>query len=164
MDLILIRHADAEARPSSPADGDMGRCLTPKGVEIARLVFFRLQAAGKMPERIVSSEAVRAVQTATLLADAGGGIPRMTDPALNPGCGPDDLQRVLSANSDIKRLAVVGHQPDLSVLISHWVADGRLCLTMKKCACACIRLAPGKQRGELCWLAPPALLGSVKGD
>lgn len=158
MDLMLIRHAEAEDRAPCPADGDQGRRLTQHGHATARRVFARLSAVCPAPERIISSEAVRAIQTAELLAEAYGGIPRSTDPGLNHGFDTDDLRAVIAGLGKPRRLAIVGHEPDLSILISHLVANDQLRLTMHKCSCAMIRLAGGAWRGELCWLAPPDLL------
>jgi phosphohistidine phosphatase len=130
--LYVMRHGPAEDQSSTGRDGD--RALTPEGRERTRAVARALLAEGEVPLAIVSSPLVRALQTAEIVAavtdlekrvreskDAGGAagaveIRREMAP------GGDALGLVLElARNGRKRAMVVGHEPDLSMLVSRLV-------------------------------------------
>lgn len=79
--LILIRHGDAEY--GSPDGSDASRQLSAKGLHDIKLQAKFLQAAGQDLEVIYHSPFVRAVQTATILADLLQ-LPLLEEPALRP--------------------------------------------------------------------------------
>lgn len=111
------------------------------------------------PDRLYCSAAVRAHQTAQILADAFGKAPLRETALLNPGATPAAFRRLLAdAPARAGSIAVVGHEPDLSDFISLLVADGRLRLKLKKGSCVEVELA-GRDRGILRALADPSLLG-----
>jgi phosphohistidine phosphatase len=130
--LYVMRHGPAEDNSPTGRDGD--RALTPEGRERTRSVARALAAEGEVPLTIVSSPLVRALQTAEIVAavtdlescvrhakDAGGAtgaveIRREMAP------GGDGLGLVLElARSGRKRVMVVGHEPDLSMLVAHLI-------------------------------------------
>ncbi|MBX3224521.1 MAG: histidine phosphatase family protein [Labilithrix sp.] len=132
MKLYVMRHGPAEDNSPTGRDGD--RALTPEGRERTRAVARALLAEGEVPLTIVASPLVRALQTAEIVAavtdlerrvreakDAGGAsgaveIRREMAP------GGDALGLVLElARSGRKRAMVVGHEPDLSMLVSRLV-------------------------------------------
>ena len=112
MDLILWRHADAEA-----AGDDLARQLTAKGREDAARVAEWLLARLPSKFSVVASPAVRAQQTAAAL-----GVQVKTDKALAPGAS---VKQILAAVNTKKIVVIVGHQPDLGRAVAHLVAGVR---------------------------------------
>ncbi len=108
MDLIIWRHAEAE-------DGvpDLERRLTAKGRKQAeRVAQWLLQ---RLPSRfaLIASPAVRAQQTAEAL-----GVPIKTDKSLAPGAAPAALIKACGWPDARGAAVVVGHQPDLGLLLA----------------------------------------------
>src|SRR5438105_3364914 len=102
MELILWRHADAE---DAGPKGDAARELTKKGRKQAQAMaaWLRPRLEGKW--KVLSSPAVRAVQTAEPLD-----MPCETRAGLDTSSGPDDVLREAGwPRGD--RVIVVGHQP-----------------------------------------------------
>jgi phosphohistidine phosphatase len=103
MDLILWRHADAEA--GSP---DSTRKLTKRGREQARRIAAWLRP--RLPERceILVSPAVRTQETASAL-----GAPFVTTPAVGTDATADDVIAAVRWPASLEARLVVGHQPTL---------------------------------------------------
>ncbi|RNC71405.1 MAG: protein phosphatase [Desulfuromonadales bacterium] len=117
MRLYVIRHAQAIER--SPRVREEDRWLTPAGREEFRRTAGLLAKRGIVPDWIVTSPLVRAVQTADIFAEAIGFQGElMVAPELGPGFGTEGLQRVITACGMPRRLAVVGHEPDLGELVA----------------------------------------------
>ena len=112
-----MRHGPAEDRADSGVDAD--RALTAGGRERVRAAARLLADEGEKPLRIVTSHLVRAVQTAEIVAlvtKLGQGTVE-TRRELAPGGGALELVRHLVAQG-AKRVMVVGHEPDLSELVT----------------------------------------------
>ena len=120
MDLILWRHADAEAG----AD-DMARRLTPAGEKEAAAMAKWLRARLPREHTLLVSPAVRAQQTAAAL-----GSPIVTEKALAPGASPKDIRRAAEKHKGL--VIIVGHQPDLGRAAAKLVADLRAEWSIKK--------------------------------
>jgi phosphohistidine phosphatase len=124
-----MRHGPAEDRALSGQDGD--RALSLSGRERVRSVARLLDEAGEAPLHVVTSQLVRAVQTAeivaivTRLAERGGTVDVRRD--LAPGTGALKLAREF-IEQGLKRVLLVGHEPDLSALVAALVGrfDGGL--------------------------------------
>ena len=113
MDLILWRHAEAEADSD-----DMRRRLTSKGRKQAeRVGEWLLQ---RLPARflLLSSPAVRAHQTAQAL-----GMPIKVDETLAPGASVATILGVAQKHQGL--VIIVGHQPDLGRAAAQLVANMR---------------------------------------
>jgi phosphohistidine phosphatase len=67
--LYLLRHAKSDW--NNAFDGDHDRPLAPRGIEAAERVGRVLAAAGEIPDRILTSSAVRARTTVELAAESG---------------------------------------------------------------------------------------------
>jgi phosphohistidine phosphatase len=159
MRVLFIRHA--EAVEADDFDGpDLERPLTSRGRRIMKTAARVLADRYPKPAVIVSSCAERARGTADLVARAFGLTTFKESEMLNPGARPTDILRVLaSVGRSATHVALVGHEPDFSTVISHLVADGHLRLKLKKGACVEVELiAP--RRGLLRALADPALLAA----
>jgi phosphohistidine phosphatase len=123
MNLYLIRHAIAEEE--SPSGEDSQRGLTDKGAKKMRLVAKGLRTLGVEFDLIVSSPYLRAVQTAEILAE----VFKMKKNALAsenliPMGDPDMLLAEINEKYTVNSLAIVGHEPYLSALVSLLTAGG----------------------------------------
>lgn len=130
--LYVMRHGPAEDTSPSGRDGD--RALTPDGRERTRSVARALLTEGEVPLTIVSSPLVRALQTAEIVAavtdleervrdskDAGG-APGAVEIRREMAPGGDSLGLIFElVRTGRKRVMVVGHEPDLSMLVSRLV-------------------------------------------
>ena len=115
MQLYFIRHAKAVERSFDILEDY--RYLTPEGRERFRTTASLLRKKGLMPESIVSSPLVRAVQTAEILAETLSFNGLLTvDEALSPGYDLNGLRKILARHPGVQSLACVGHEPDLSDL------------------------------------------------
>lgn len=113
LDLYLIRHGIAQ--DLRPGQGDGDRPLTPKGRQKTQGVAQKLRSLGITFDRIQTSPLVRARQTSAILLGAGLGPREEVCDHLAPG--GDACQWWQQGHRDfgkIQRLALVGHQPDLS--------------------------------------------------
>jgi phosphohistidine phosphatase SixA len=157
----LLRHAHA-GDPERWDGPDAARPLSRKGRGQAERLGAFLAAAGVRPDRIVTSPKVRAAQTAAIVGEALGLQPVM-DARLAEGCGLSCLDEVLR-DAGVRAPMVVGHDPDLSMLLSLLLgASGQV---MRKCALATIAVGLPLERGcgELRWLVPPEVLPPDVGD
>jgi phosphohistidine phosphatase len=153
--LHLLRHA--HAGDSTTWDGpDERRPLTKRGRHQAQRLGRFLVASGTRPDVIVSSPKVRALQTAELIAEAFG-MDVHLDLRLGDGFQLTQLERIV-LDTDVAAPMLVGHDPDLSFVLSELC--GGAGLAMRKGALATIDVLvpfrPGS--GTLRWLLPPDLL------
>jgi phosphohistidine phosphatase len=118
MKLYVMRHGPAEDDSSTGRDAD--RALTAPGRERTRSVARALVEGGEAPVAIVSSPLVRALQTAEIVA-AGAGIDAVEiRRELAPGGDSVALiGELLRAGK--RRVMLVGHEPDLSMLVARLV-------------------------------------------
>ncbi len=158
MELIVLRHGKAEDYHPS---GDTGRELLEKGRIQSRDAGHLLQSSGLLPDLVLSSPLVRARQTAEEFCTAAGLPAPTVVPWLAAGMHPDTALNELTAYREFNRVAIVGHEPDLSELIQ-WVLGARgNSVEMKKGSLACVRVHPPSKHGTLLFLAPPALVGNL---
>jgi len=127
-----MRHGPAE--DSSPTGRDGDRALTPDGRNRTRAVAKTLNDEGENPLSIVSSPLVRALQTAEIVAAETDLAQRVRDAKGAGGStGAVEIRRELTPGGDAlglvrelaragrKRVLLVGHEPDLSMLVSQLV-------------------------------------------
>lgn len=114
---MLMRHAKSDWDVSFRSDHD--RPLAARGERSARAMGEALRRWGEVPERIVSSTAVRAESTAELARLAGGwSCPLVLDGDLY-GASPADVMTVAARHGgDVERLMLVGHEPTWSALVT----------------------------------------------
>lgn len=160
MKVLLVRHA-AAVDPEEFKGPDLERPLTPEGAKKARRLLRAV--AGLYPElgAVLCSRARRAVETAKILADCAG-VKVTESELLNPGCTFKDLARALTRLP--KRpdcVAVVGHEPDFSHILSDMVAGGTLRVEVKKASCIEVEVNH-LYKGELKAVLPPAVLMRVR--
>ncbi len=116
MKLYLVRHASAE-RQAPDGGPDSERRLTFHGRKEADRVGEALRDQGAAIVRVLASPARRAQETARILCEALGSPPPMEiEPSLAPGAPPAAFLDLLSSHGSDAGLAIVGHNPDLSIL------------------------------------------------
>jgi len=123
-DLLIIRHAKSSWAERGLADHE--RPLNERGRQAAPEMGRRLAARRLVPERMVISEALRARETAALMADAMGlgEDAIITDPRLYHAEPDDWLEVIREFPDEWQRVAVVGHNPALHELAEYLVDLG----------------------------------------
>ena len=171
-ELLLVRHGIAEER--AEAVDDAQRSLTPEGRERTTAQLRSLVELELTCDLVLSSPLVRARQTAELAVQVGLAPELELAAALAPLADPLPLlERWLGAVSprpSWRRLALVGHEPDLStlaaLLIGVPMALAPEALQLKKAGAVLLQWPKPPQAGllgsaRLALLLPPrVLLGS----
>lgn len=165
MDLYVLRHAIAADRELHARDDE--RPVTGEGLEKLRKITQAFAGLGVRVDAILSSPFVRARHTAEVVGEALGVVPIIVD-ALGAGADPGDFLRAIAEHASwAAAVMVVGHEPDLSGLISATISgDDGAAVRMKKAGLAKIALYDLGEpaHGELQWLLWPkhlVALGSV---
>jgi phosphohistidine phosphatase len=117
MILYLLRHAKAIPRQGGIPEEQ--RYLTAEGRERFTRMAAGMLEQGMKPDLILTSPLLRAVQTAEILACVlafSGEL--LVEPLLAPGIGRRQLARLLKAHSGAGEMVLVGHEPDLSLLVT----------------------------------------------
>jgi phosphohistidine phosphatase len=161
MQLFIVRHGIAVDRedPKCPADPD--RFLTDEGMEKTRQAAKGVAEVGAVPDLIITSPYLRALQTAEIFAEQleySKQKIRKSD-FLLPGAEPMQLFRELTKDKDLSVVFVFGHAPHLDDVIATALGVKHHICSLKKAGVALIelrRLVPPS--GELVWLATPKLL------
>ena len=114
--LTLMRHADAQWKDAQVADFD--RPLTRRGNSEAEAMSRRLAELSLVPSLLVNSSAVRARQTAEIVARELGIPPRhvRSEESLYLAGAPDVLALIQGMGPRIAHLLVIGHNPGISEL------------------------------------------------
>ena len=111
-DLILLRHAHADAADAGQPDLD--RPLSATGREEARAAGDWLREHGLLPDRVLCSPSARTRQTLAALGDIGGATATL-EPAIYEA-SPGTLAALVDAQRDAECLLLVGHNPGLEQL------------------------------------------------
>jgi phosphohistidine phosphatase len=161
MELLIIRHAIAFARDRRRWADDTARPLSPAGITRSRKAAAGLQKLCKAPDRLLTSPLVRATQTARILTQVAGWPRAEIAPELKPGQAATAVLTLLGQDRS-RRIAIVGHQPDLSALLAVCLLRNHSALTveLKKNAVACLSFDGRARAGGavLKWLATPRML------
>lgn len=155
MDLYLLRHAKAER--AAPNGDDAARPLSQKGQRDARRLGRWMRDRGIALDLVATSALARAQETATLVIQ-GGGLPPSFEAweELEPGGTVDGVLARLAALDPDRAVLVVGHEPQLSALVSVAIGGGRIRLA-KGALVKVGEFAPGAG-GELEWLVTPSVI------
>jgi phosphohistidine phosphatase len=161
MNLFIIRHAIAAEAGSAGFADDSQRPLTEKGRMKMEAVARGLHSLNVNLDLILSSPYLRARETADILADV---FKMRARPALNENLTPmGDIERLIGeikASTSVENLALVGHEPSLSALISMLLAGTpEILVNMKKGGVCCLTLDNmRKDQAMLEWLLTPSQL------
>lgn len=121
-ELILLRHA--EALPAPDGADDRARALSPHGEQEAQAAGRWLAEHGARPERVLSSPAERARQTAELAARAVADALPIATAAEIYDATPGELLALLDQHADARSVMLVGHNPGIERLVALLV-EGR---------------------------------------
>lgn len=166
--LMIVRHAIALDREDArwAGIGEAQRPLTEKGRKRMRAARDGLRGLVDKLGIIASSPYARAAETADLLAEGYPQADRAVLDELRPGGDPEALLAWLRGQPGDRVVAVVGHEPDLGMLVSYALtAEQRCFVSMKKAGACLVCFADGVRagRGELAWLTPPRVLRRLAG-
>ena len=167
MELFVIRHGIAESLGKENEFSDEKRALTADGRNRMREIAKGLSKLGVEFDLILTSPLVRAVQTAEIVATAGG--PTKTEikqtANLAPGASANKLFAEIKRLTGVEAIALIGHQPDLGDLISKIAhrTSGSVAIQMKKGSVCCLDIGETVPtlRGEVAWLMAPKHLRQV---
>lgn len=161
MELYIVRHGLAIDREDPKCPPDPERFLTDEGIEKSRLAAKGMAEIASVPDLILTSPYVRALQTAEIFAAAfeySKQKIRKSD-LLLPGAEPLQLFRELARDKDLSSVFVFGHAPHLDDVLAMALGAKHHISALKKAGVAFVelkRLVPPS--GELVWLATPKLL------
>jgi phosphohistidine phosphatase len=163
IELYLVRHAIAAERGPKYPD-DRLRPLTPDGSKKFKESVPGLVAMGVVIDFVLTSPLVRARETAMLLA--AGLKPKAAVAeieALSPGARPNAIVEAIKTHSKRnRRLALVGHEPDLGELAAR-LLGARGNVEFKKGAVCLIEVdgaTPGGP-GTLRWMLTPKAMRAL---
>lgn len=136
--LLLMRHAKSDWDADYTTDHE--RPLNARGIRSARLMGRMLTSLELVPDRIISSTAIRAVATTNNAVEAGGWGAAVELEDDFYGTGPDTVLQRASAAPDVGHLMLVGHQPTWSMLVHRLTGAAA---DMKTASVAVIELMAG---------------------
>jgi phosphohistidine phosphatase SixA len=155
--IVLVRHGPAEERDPVRWPNDERRPLTSKGRAQTRRAAKGLARVSRPVDRMASSAAERAVDTAKMVQSALDDPPKLeTWPELAPGNLPQViLERLRRSVRPGQELMLVGHEPTLAELVGlALVGDGVPVVHLTKGGAACLEFPRGVKPGaaRLVWL------------
>ena len=157
MNIYLIRHGDAERAAIGKKDFD--RELTSSGRIKLKEAAVSWKNIIKGFDIIVTSPLARAVQTANVIADSYNAMDKiLIDKKLSPGSRTESIIEI--ANSlGVEDIAFVGHQPDMSEILSDIISPKGAFIDFKKGAIAKISFENKANiaRGTLEFLIPASV-------
>jgi len=165
MNLFILRHGIAVERDPLSFPDDSRRPLTLKGEDRVRLVCDAMQALELGFDQILASPFLRSRQTAEILATSIGLRRALAfRDELTPGGDMKALVRFINRLEPTpENLLLVGHEPDLSRLLSLLISGTDSArIDLKKNGLAKLEVAPKLRHGQcatLSWLLTPRQLG-----
>jgi phosphohistidine phosphatase len=158
-ELYLVRHAIAADRGDEWPD-DTKRPLTKRGITRFRECVTGLRELEAAVDEIFTSPLVRAKQTADILAAGMDDKPPVkTLDALAPGHTARDVMAQLAKVGTRRRIALVGHEPELGELAAHLIGASRAMPFKKGAICRVeVESLTSKRPGTLIWFVGPRVL------
>jgi len=167
MDVIFVRHGSAQDR--SEVSDDAQQKLTGKGHTEVRTTAKALRELGVKLSMVLTSPAVRAVQTAEALAEVHGGAPVETAEMLahpaDPQAVRSRLQQLLAQG--VECVGLVGHAPSLDHCVGELVAaQPKIGVSLSKAGAACVELPADYPNAapELRWVMRRETLAKLAGQ
>ena len=155
MRLYFVRHGIAEDLAAS----DFARELTKRGRRRVATSAKVMKRLGIKPSRIFSSPRLRSRQTAEIIAEALG-IGVTISEAVNFGFDRADVRRLTKNLSADDEVMFVGHNPDMSLLVSEITGVDA---SMKKGGLARVDvIGRAVDEGELVWLIAPKVFDALQ--
>jgi phosphohistidine phosphatase len=160
MELLIVRHGIAVDR-GTPGMADDERPLTKEGEKKFRGAARGLATIVSAPDIVLTSPLPRALRTAEIAAAAWKGDKPVRSPKLAAGSAAAILE-LLAQNRRHARVAIFGHEPDLSQLLARLLGSGKgERLALKKGGAALLELTDDLQAGRLVFYLPPKLLRAL---
>ncbi len=161
VEIYILRHAVAVPHEESSSEED--RPLTEEGV---RKMFREARGISKVVpsfETILTSPLVRAKETAEIVAQALAIEDRLEIcKELIPGASLENLFSTLANYKHEKRVLLVGHEPQLSLVASSLLGCREPMIVFKKGSlCRIDAEVPGKGSGKLKWHMTPRQLRAL---
>ena len=157
MRLLVIRHAIAEELTAGDDRADAERRLTGRGRRRMRAGAAGLARVVDRIDVLATSPLVRAEQTATIVSDAFDGLTLTRVDALANKPVKDVLRWVQGQAADAT-VALVGHEPQLGMLVS-WLLSGeqRSFVNFRKGGACLLEFPRGVRAGRatLLWMLAP---------
>lgn len=113
----------------------------------------------RVPDLVLTSPLLRARETAETFCDAAGIPGPVVQGWLSCGMDPETAIRELVAFSDFPRVAIVGHEPDLSSLIEWLLGCTGSSVEVKKGSMTGLIVHPPAWNARLLFHLPPAMVG-----
>jgi phosphohistidine phosphatase len=167
MKLLIIRHAIAEEREEFARTGkdDRLRPLTDEGRKKMKQAARGLKNLVPEIDLLATSPLTRAAQTGAVLDSVYGGLREVEIEELAPEASPIEFLSWLRQQG-AETVAVVGHEPNISLIVS-WLLTGteKRLFSFRKGG-ACLLEFPGETgagTGILLWALTPAQLRELTG-
>ena len=167
MRIVIIRHGIAEDQETFAKSGqeDALRPLTKQGRQKLRKAAGGLKQIVPAIDMIASSPLLRAAQTAEIISEAYDKTRILQIAALAPRKPPAALLDWLNAHRSEATVALIGHEPHLSTVLS-WLLTGlqESFIVLKKGGAALIEIdAPvAAGRAKLLWMLKPSQLRALR--
>jgi len=137
--LYLVRHSKALRDDANVKD--VNRPLVEKGIERAAKMAGIFLQKHNVPELIISSHALRAKETASILADHFNYLPGniQYDPLIYRCHYSYLVETVHLLGDEMNSVMIIGHNPAITYAASHFLKEDLE--YMRTCAIVCIRFA-----------------------
>jgi phosphohistidine phosphatase len=165
MRVLIVRHATAEDA-SDNAGGDEARTLTKDGRRKLRAAAAGLREVVKGVDVLATSPLVRAVETAEMVAEAFDGVKPCKIDELKPGKPVKGVLQWLQGQAADATVALVGHEPQLGLLVSWLLSGEQRAFVRPKKGSACLLEFEGKVKAGsavLLWLLTASQMRKLSG-
>ncbi|MCB2199718.1 phosphohistidine phosphatase SixA [bacterium] len=168
MRLFLLRHGLAGQFGDPAWPDDRLRPLTNRGVDRLNRHMAALATLGLAVDQILTSDFVRARQTAEIAAKWLGTPGLVETESLHPWEHPREVEAELQKGAGTaKTVMLVGHEPQMSTLVSWFLAgDDSIDVRFKKGAVVRIDFdgLPSAGEGQLIYMLPPRVMDQLLRD
>lgn len=163
MKLLVIRHAiamDAEEF-ADKGESDDRRPLTPYGAKRMRKNAKGLRTIVEKIDTFATSPFTRAIETAEIISEVYERDQAELSASLVPGNAFEEFEEWASTHGESEVLAIVGHEPHLSTLVTWFLyGPGESRVQLKKGGACLLEFdtEPRRNSGTLLWLLTPRQL------
>ena len=161
-EIFILRHAEAEDLSEDSAITDFDRKLTEDGIKKTNKLGLLFNNLKEDVNLILSSPYVRAKETASIFAATLEPKTEVkTVDFLRVGSSVKEIAKGLMPYTNLKKIVLVGHAPDLGIFIGKLIGAERI--KLKKGAMAKVKLNNNFElSGELNWLITPKIINKFK--
>lgn len=160
--IFIMRHGKAEWGGDALEDFD--RPLKKRGHKAAKFMGSLLAVHQEVPDIILSSSAVRAVETTKdFLKALGHIVPVVYDETLYMTSVEHTINLIRGLNDEDESVMIIGHNPTWENMIGHLVSQNGFNVYLPTCGVACIDIDIDEwseldgQKGSLKWFLVPKL-------